>query len=118
VQTNNLLRNNKPDIARIKKILNSSIDRYHNKVSLETDFYTRHFIDYIDELEEKKVLKRCKYCNKAIDYNGKREYCDEKCAKSARNARSYLRNREKRLVKARKNTAELRKYYKKMGVKK
>ncbi|MDP8217344.1 MAG: hypothetical protein P9M03_01325 [Candidatus Theseobacter exili] len=74
-------------------------------------------------LEREKVLQRCSYCDKIINYKPRKKYCSivsegRNCGKRARNTKYYQMNKDDIRPKARKATADLRAYYKSFGVKK
>ncbi len=86
---------------KIKKIFNPKIERFRHDESSENDFYLKNYADYLFDFERQKIVSVCRWCYSAFDYNEKKKYCADKCAKSARNARSYERHAEKRRVKSR-----------------
>ena len=75
----------------IKKLFNSKIELYSKKPGPQNDFYLKNYVDYLDELEKKNILKRCRNCNKAFNFKEKKRYCNSKCARAAQNWRGYQR---------------------------
>jgi len=100
----------------IKKYFNPKIEKFRKTKTLVNFFYLENYALFLQELEHREIINRCKGCHVAFDYDKKKRYCTDKCAKSARNSRSYERNRATRLVKARRSTRALRKFYKERGV--
>lgn len=112
MKMNLLSKLNKLEASFVKDLLNPQIKTCRTNSTVENDFYLEHFIRFLDELEGKKVLKRCQHCYEAFKYHERRLYCTDKCGKVARNKRDYLKHIEKRRKNARKFNAELREFYK------
>ncbi|MCX5687371.1 MAG: hypothetical protein NTV71_01805, partial [Candidatus Omnitrophica bacterium] len=85
------LVNNDIDTDELKEIFNAKIDLYKIKPTPQHDFYLQHYLDYLDDFEKGKILKRCRYCDKAFDFKDKKLYCNAKCARAAQNLRGYQR---------------------------
>ena len=88
-----------------------------------TNFCYKFFDDLIDKLINQKQIKICEYCGGFLKYKEGKKYCTlrsegKDCGKSIRNQLYYERKKTVILPKARKNTAELRAFYKEKGIKK
>lgn len=103
-----------------KKEFNLKISTYYNSkvLSPQHGFYLKHFVDCLDELQDKKILKRCEYCYKAFDWHDRKVFCTEKCRRSKNRRLDYYKNIVKRRDKSRLEMQDTRRYYKEMGVKK
>lgn len=109
-------------IMDTKDLLNEFFMRIKPINALER-FLISFYESFGNELCEDKLLIKCNFCGEYIKYKKGKKYCsllaDEKdCAKKARNRRYYERRGKKRLAKYRKNTRELRDFYRSRGIKK
>lgn len=117
VQAEYSLRGECANKEMMKAFFNPIIEECKKDTTVENDFYIKHIEIFADRLEKFKIVKRCRNykCEKLFDYHQKRQYCTEKCAKSARNRRSYQRNQEKRREESRKWINETRKQFRERG---
>jgi len=77
----------------IKKYFNPKIEAFGSKPrSPEEYFYLVNYAHFAQELEYRKILKRCQRCHSACSYREDKVYCGPECRKSASGKRNYWKN--------------------------
>jgi len=113
-----LKKDNGINERKLKEVFNSKVAEFRTNASPQNDFYLKNYVNYLFELEEKKIISVCKCCYSAFDYHDRRKYCTDKCKKAACNARDYRKYLNIRREKSRESTRELREYYKSRNLEK
>lgn len=99
------------DVSTLLTNINYKIQQYSKIESPANEFYLRNCIDFFNDLERRKILNRCPNCNLGFNYSLKKKYCNNNCAKSARNSRDYKKHIHKRRERARLQNREIRATY-------
>jgi len=109
-------------ILDAKNLLNVFYKEIKTRSALER-FLICFYNGFGNKLCKDKLLAKCHFCNDYIKYKKGKKYCSlliegKDCGKKARNKRYYEQVGKKNLEKYRKNTKELREFYREKGIKK